>query len=63
VRQPLFESADDYLNKLYNRYASVLFLIPEEEYQRGLEEAVEYLRKCESAEDRYAEITFLVGVK
>lgn len=63
VRQPLFESTDDYLDKLRNRYASVLFLIPEEEYQRGLEVATEYLRKCESADDRYAEITFLVGIK
>jgi ubiquinone/menaquinone biosynthesis C-methylase UbiE len=63
VRQPLFESADDYLAKLYNKYASFLLLISEEEYQKGLREAAEYLRKHKPAADKYAEITFLVGCK
>jgi ubiquinone/menaquinone biosynthesis C-methylase UbiE len=63
VRQPLFESADDYLAKLHNRYASFLLLIPEDEYQTGLEEAAEYLRKREFIDNEYAEITFLVGIK
>jgi ubiquinone/menaquinone biosynthesis C-methylase UbiE len=63
VRQPLFESAEDYLEKLRTKYASVLCLISEEEYQRGLEKAAEYLRNGASADDQYAEITFLVSIK
>lgn len=63
VRQPLFESAGDYLAKLHNRYASFLLLIPEDEYQTGIEKAAEYLRRHESTVDKYAELTFLVGAK
>lgn len=64
VRQQLFESADDYLRKLRNKYASVLSLISEEEYRKGLEEATVYLKERElEARDKYAEITFLVAIK
>lgn len=63
VRQPLFESADDYLAKLRSRYASFLLLISEDEYQTGLEEAAKYLCKHEPAADKYADITFIVGSK
>jgi ubiquinone/menaquinone biosynthesis C-methylase UbiE len=64
VRQQLFESADDYLEKVRSKYASVLSLIPEEEYQKGLEEATAYLKGHElEIRDKYAEITFLVGIK
>jgi len=63
VRQPLFESAEDYMKKLRTRYASVLSKISEEEYQRGLVEAAEYLHNRVSADDQYAEITFLVSIK
>jgi len=64
VRQQLFESADDYLEKLRNRYASVLSLISEEEYRKGLEAATRYFAKSPLKErDKYAEITLLVGTK
>ena len=64
VRQPLFESAEDYLKKLRLKYASVLSLISEEEYQKGLEEATVYLKERElEASDKYADITLLVGIK
>ena len=64
VRQQLFESVDDYLAKLHDKYSSVLSLISEEEYQSGLEEATTYLRNGEfKTTDRYAEITFVVGIK
>lgn len=64
VHQRLFESADDYLKKLRHRYASVLSLISEEEYQKGLEEATRYLKEYGlEARDQYADITFLVGIK
>jgi ubiquinone/menaquinone biosynthesis C-methylase UbiE len=64
VRQQLFESADDYLRKLRNRYASVLSLISEEEYQKGLEKATAYLKERElEASEKQAEITFLVAIK
>jgi SAM-dependent methyltransferase len=62
VRQPLFTSATDYLDKLRNKYASFLYLISQEEYQKGLKEAAEYLHCHKSDSDMYAEITFLVGV-
>jgi ubiquinone/menaquinone biosynthesis C-methylase UbiE len=64
VRQQLFESADDYLAKLGDKYSSVLSLISEEEYRKGLEKAAVYLGDGEfKPSDQYAEITFLVGVK
>ena len=64
VRQQLFESAEDYLVKLRSKYASVLSLISQEEYQRGLEEAEAYFEKRQLGEDdKYASITFLVSVK
>jgi ubiquinone/menaquinone biosynthesis C-methylase UbiE len=64
VCQQLFESADDYLVKLRSKYASVLSLISKEEYQRGLEEAEAYFETQQLDEDdKYAYITFLVGVK
>lgn len=63
VSQPLFESADEYISKLKNRYASFLFLISEDEYQRGLREATDYVKNSLLEKDRYAEITFLVGTK
>ena len=64
VCQELFESADDYLGKIRSRYASALWLIPEEEYQSGLEEATAYFGENRfSADDRYAYLTFLTGIK
>lgn len=64
VCQELFESAEDYLEKLLSRYASVLWLIPEEEYQRGLREAVAYFETRQfTVNDKCAHITFFVGVK
>lgn len=62
VRQPLFTSAADYLDKLRDKYASFLHLISEEEYHRGLKEATDYLCSHKLDNDMYAEITFLVGV-
>lgn len=64
VHQQLFESAEEYLEKLRNKYASVLSLISEEEYQKGLQKAAAYLKEHElAASDKYADITFLVGIK
>jgi ubiquinone/menaquinone biosynthesis C-methylase UbiE len=64
VCQQFFESSSDYLRKLRNKYSSVLTLISNEEYHRGLEAAARYFAKHELKEsDRYAEITFLVGIK
>ncbi len=64
ICQKLFESPERYLEKLRNKYASVLSLITEEEFQQGLEEASAYFRKRESEpSDGFAQITFIVGVK
>ncbi len=64
IWQELFKSTDDYLEKLQNRYASVLTLISNEEYQAGLARATVYLKGGSlKSEDRFAEITFLVGIK
>jgi ubiquinone/menaquinone biosynthesis C-methylase UbiE len=64
IRQELFNSTDDYLEKLQNRYASVLTLISDEEYQAGLAKATAYLKNGDlKSRDRFAEITFLVGIK
>lgn len=63
IKQPLFESPYNYLEKLRNKYASFLFLISEEEFQKGLNYATEYLQTDFSPEERYAEITLLVGCK
>jgi ubiquinone/menaquinone biosynthesis C-methylase UbiE len=63
VRQPLFESVETYLEKLRNGYASFLSLITEDEYQKGLKHASEYLRENNFPDDKYTEITFLIGFK
>jgi SAM-dependent methyltransferase len=64
VRQPLFESAEDYIEKIRLRYTSGLSLIPEEEYQKGLEEAKVYLRAHELApSEKSAGITLLIANK
>jgi ubiquinone/menaquinone biosynthesis C-methylase UbiE len=63
VRQPLFESTESYLGKLRNRYASFLSLITNDEYQKGLKYASDYLRENNLPDDKYAEITFLIGYK
>jgi ubiquinone/menaquinone biosynthesis C-methylase UbiE len=64
VCQQLFESGKDYLEMVRSRYSSVLSLIAEEEHQKGLREIAAYLQCHEFREqDRYAEITFIVGVK
>jgi ubiquinone/menaquinone biosynthesis C-methylase UbiE len=64
VCQELFESTDDYLKKIQGRYASALWLIPEEEYQGGLREAEAYFEARQlDAGDRLAYLTFLVSVK
>jgi ubiquinone/menaquinone biosynthesis C-methylase UbiE len=64
IRQQLFESADDYLAKVRNKYSSVLSLISQQEYQNGLEEAAAYLRNNElETNDLYTKVTFLVGIK
>jgi ubiquinone/menaquinone biosynthesis C-methylase UbiE len=64
LRQQFFESSVDYLAKLRNKYSSVLTLISEEEYQKGLEEATRYFARHElKTSDKMAEISFIVGVK
>lgn len=60
ISQPLFESINDYLGKLRNKYASFLFLISDEEYQRGIEKAESYLNGVIPIEGKSAEITLLV---
>jgi SAM-dependent methyltransferase len=64
VRQRLFDSTEDYLQKLRNRYSSVLTLIAEEEYQEGLQEAALCARGTGfEIDDQYADVTFLICTK
>jgi ubiquinone/menaquinone biosynthesis C-methylase UbiE len=64
VRQPRAESAEEYLEKLRNRYVSSLWMISEEEYQRGMAEAVEYYSSHSLTENEsQQEIMFLVYTK
>ncbi len=61
ITQPFFERVEDYLDKLRNRYSSVLTLISEEEYQRGLEAATRALQGDEfEPYEKRAELTLLV---
>ncbi|MEW5870538.1 MAG: methyltransferase domain-containing protein [Chloroflexota bacterium] len=64
IRQLLFENADEHLQRLRDKYASILSLISEEEYCRGLQSAKNYFREYELTDDeKYAKITFIVGCK
>jgi ubiquinone/menaquinone biosynthesis C-methylase UbiE len=64
IYQQLFETADNYLEMVRNKYSSVLSLISEKDYQGGLREATAYLKSHElEASDKYAEITLLSGIK
>ena len=55
------ESAQEYLNKLRNRYTSSLALLSEEEYQCGVEKATSHFATHDLDEsEREQEITFLV---
>ncbi len=64
VYQQFFTSASDYIHKLQHQYASVLRLIPREEYLQGLERASRFLSDHElRPEDQYADISFIVGIK
>ena len=64
VRQRIFYSPAEYLDKLRLKYASVLSLIPEVEFQRGLRAAEAYLAKRDpNARDAEAEVVFLVGIR
>jgi ubiquinone/menaquinone biosynthesis C-methylase UbiE len=64
VRQQFFESSRDYLDKMKNKYASVLSLISEEEYQKGLRTAIAYFQTHEMQEnEKSAEMTFLIGIR
>ena len=64
VQQRLFDSPAEYLDKLRRKYASVLSLIPEDEFQHGLREAEAYFAvRDPDARDAKADVVFLVGIK
>ncbi len=63
VLQPIMESPEDYIAKLRNKYSSVLHRISGQEYRQGLESAANYMQSKLTDTDKYAEISFIVGVK
>lgn len=64
VQQPFCNTAEDYICKLASRYSSVLYMISQEEYERGLAYAQQYFYgRILDADERVAEITLLVGTK